>query len=82
MHSVLNTFFQTPVSGEEKGDAYRSAFLVRIYLPYSSQSFDYTAAERTQYKSLVQYLLSVEQMVEKDYPVPAYHADVFQKSEG
>ena len=45
-------------------------------------SFNYTAAERTQNKSPVQYLLTVEQMVENDYPVPAYLADVFQKSEG
>ena len=30
----------------------------------------------------MQYLLTVEQMVENDYPVPAYLADVFQKPEG
>ncbi|KAN0141687.1 hypothetical protein V8E53_000149 [Lactarius tabidus] len=38
--------------------------------------------ERTQKKSPAQYLLTVAQMVENDYPVPAYLADVFQKSEG
>ncbi|KAN0141439.1 hypothetical protein V8E53_000684 [Lactarius tabidus] len=38
-------------------------------------------AERTQKKSPAQYLLTVGQMVENDYPVPAYIADIFQKSE-
>jgi len=28
------------------------------------------------------YLLTLEQMVENDYPVPSYLADVFQKPEG
>ncbi|KAJ2920031.1 hypothetical protein MD484_g489, partial [Candolleomyces efflorescens] len=29
-----------------------------------------------------QYLLTLEQMIENDYPVPSYMADVFQKPEG
>ncbi|KAI9434729.1 hypothetical protein H4582DRAFT_1881782 [Lactarius indigo] len=66
MHSVLNTFFQTPVSGEEK----KRRIQERI------------SAERTQKKDPAQYLLTVEQMVENDYPVPSYLADVFTKSEG
>ncbi|KAN0141760.1 hypothetical protein V8E53_000222 [Lactarius tabidus] len=66
MHSVLNTFFQTPVSGEEK----KRRIQERV------------SAELTQKKSPTQYLLTVEQMVENDYPVPAYLVDVFQKSEG
>ncbi|KAN0141724.1 hypothetical protein V8E53_000186 [Lactarius tabidus] len=66
MHSVLNIFFQTPVSGEEK----KRRIQERV------------SAELTQKKSPTQYLLTVEQMVENDYPVPAYLADVFQKSEG
>ncbi|KAI9432797.1 hypothetical protein H4582DRAFT_2083191 [Lactarius indigo] len=53
MHSVLNTFFQTPVSGEEK----KRRIQERI------------SAERTQKKDPAQYLLTVEQMVENDYPV-------------
>ncbi|KAH9037515.1 hypothetical protein EDB85DRAFT_2072974 [Lactarius pseudohatsudake] len=66
MHSVLNTFFQTPVSGEEK----KRRLQERI------------SAERTQKKSPAQYILTTEQMVENDYPVPSYLADVFTKSEG
>ncbi|KAN0141756.1 hypothetical protein V8E53_000218 [Lactarius tabidus] len=56
----------TPVSGEEK----KRRIQERV------------SAERTQKKSPTQYLLTVEQMVENDYPVPAYLVDVFQKSEG
>lgn len=29
-----------------------------------------------------QYLLTLEQMIENDYPVPSYMADVFPKSDG
>ncbi|KDR67520.1 hypothetical protein GALMADRAFT_258141 [Galerina marginata CBS 339.88] len=29
-----------------------------------------------------QYLLTLEQMIENDYPIPSYMADVFEKSEG
>ena len=48
----------------------------------SLRSFTCTAAERTQKKNPAQYLLTIEQMVENDYPVPSYLADVFTKSEG
>ncbi|KAF8496216.1 hypothetical protein F5888DRAFT_1706478 [Russula emetica] len=66
MHSVLNTFFQAPVSGEEK----KRRLLERV------------AAERSAKKDPTQYLLTVEQMVENDYPVPSYLADVFSKPDG
>ena len=46
------------------------------------RSFTCTAAESTKNKNPEQYLLSVEQMVENDYPVPSYLADVFRKPEG
>ncbi|KAF8259317.1 ribonuclease H-like domain-containing protein [Lactarius quietus] len=62
MHSVLNTFFQAPVSGEEK----KRRIQERI------------STERTQNKGPVQYLLTLEQMVENDYPVPSYLADTPQ----
>ena len=29
-----------------------------------------------------QYLLTLEQMIENDYPIPSYMADVFEKSAG
>lgn len=39
------------------------------------------AAERSAKKDLTQYLTG-EQMVENDYPVPSYLADVFSKLDG
>ena len=39
-------------------------------------------AERSARKDPTQYLLTVEQMVENDYPVPSYLADVFSKPDG
>ena len=39
-------------------------------------------AERSSKKDPTQYLLTVEQMVENDYPVPSYLADVFSKPDG
>ena len=45
-------------------------------------SFICASGERTQNKDPAQYLLTTEQMVENDYPVPSYLADVFQKPEG
>lgn len=40
------------------------------------------AAERAMDKSPLQYELSLEQMIENEYPVPSYMADVFQKPAG
>lgn len=40
------------------------------------------AAERALAKDPAQYLLSLEQMIENDYPIPSYMADIFQKPEG
>ena len=31
---------------------------------------------------LTQYLLTLEQMIENDYPIPSYMADVFEKPPG
>lgn len=39
------------------------------------------AAEKTK-SDPSQYLLTLEQMIENDYPIPSYMADVFQKPEG
>ncbi|OBZ74580.1 hypothetical protein A0H81_05096 [Grifola frondosa] len=64
MHSVLNAFFQGPVSGEEK----KKRLLERV------------TSERAQEKSPMRYLLNVEQMVENEYPIPSYLAEVFEKS--
>lgn len=39
-------------------------------------------AERREEKNPTLYLLKLEQMIENDYPIPSYLADVFQKPEG
>ena len=39
-------------------------------------------AERTGQRDPSRYLLTVEQMIENDYPVPSYLADVFTKPDG
>lgn len=38
--------------------------------------------EQGQDRQPSQYLLTVEQMIENDYPIPSYLADVFQKPPG
>ncbi|TFK64826.1 ribonuclease H [Pluteus cervinus] len=68
MHSALSTFFQGPVSAEEK----KKRILQR--LAYS--------AEQGSERNPSQYVLTLEQMIENDYPIPAYMADVFEKPPG
>jgi RNA exonuclease 1 len=64
MHSVLSAFFHGPVSGEER----RRRVMHRL------------ASETLANKDPAQYVLTVEQMIENDYPIPSYMADVFQYS--
>ncbi|KAF8840863.1 ribonuclease H-like protein [Paxillus ammoniavirescens] len=66
MFSVLGTFFQGPVSAEEK----KKRIEARI------------ASERAFDKDPTLYLLSLPQMIENDYPIPSYMADVFEKPPG
>lgn len=66
MHSVLSTFFQAPVSGEEK----KRRIMERV------------ASEREQEKTPIRYLLTHDQMSENEYPIPSYMSDVFTKPEG
>lgn len=65
MHSVLSTFFQGPISGEEKKRRMTQRLQAEILKD-----------------SPAQYLLTLEQMVENEYPIPSYMADIFQKPEG
>ncbi|KAF8907850.1 hypothetical protein CPB84DRAFT_1767719 [Gymnopilus junonius] len=65
MHSVLSSFFNGPVSGEEK----------KRRLTQRVQS-EINKTDPTQ------YLLTLEQMIENDYPIPSYMADVFEKPDG
>jgi RNA exonuclease 1 len=39
-------------------------------------------AERVVDKDPSRYLLSLQQMIENEYPIPSYLADLFQKPEG
>ncbi|KAI0669119.1 hypothetical protein C8Q78DRAFT_1146802 [Trametes maxima] len=66
MHSVLNAFFQGPVTGEEK----KRRLTERL------------TSERAQEKSPIRYLLTAEQMIENGYPMPSYLAETFEKPEG
>ncbi|KAK0217668.1 ribonuclease H [Armillaria nabsnona] len=63
MHSVLNTFFTAPISATEK----------------KKREERKENSERLQSNDPAQYLLTKEQMIEHDYPLPSYTADVFQK---
>ncbi|KAI0691614.1 hypothetical protein C8Q76DRAFT_255245 [Earliella scabrosa] len=66
MHSVLSAFFQGPVTGEEK----KRRLTERL------------TSERTQEKTAIRYLLSLEQMIENGYPIPSYLAETFEKPPG
>jgi hypothetical protein len=57
-------------------DPISSILLLLLTLPLKS------TAERSAKKDPTQYLLTVEQMIENDYPVPSYLADVFSKPDG
>ena len=89
MHSVLSAFFQSPVSGEEKKrrilervkcnvlDVFYASFVLMCFV-----SVTFRVAEQAQEKTPMRYLLTQEQMIENDYPIPSYIADVFEKPEG
>ncbi|KII92706.1 hypothetical protein PLICRDRAFT_155437 [Plicaturopsis crispa FD-325 SS-3] len=66
MHSVLSAFFQGPVSGSEKDKREKA----RI------------ASARTIEKDPTRFLIPLEQMIENDYPIPSYMADIFEKPPG
>ncbi|KAL0067560.1 hypothetical protein AAF712_005275 [Marasmius tenuissimus] len=66
MHSVLSTFFNGPISSTEK----------------KKRMAEKEMSEIVGNKDPEQYLLTLEQMIENDYPVPSYMADIFQKSPG
>ena len=54
---------------------------VSLHSP-SLRLFTCTAADRTQYMNVTQDPLTTEQMVEGDYSVPLFLADLFEKPEG
>ncbi|KZW02879.1 ribonuclease H-like protein [Exidia glandulosa HHB12029] len=69
MHSILSSFFMAPVSGEEK----KKRILERI----SSER-----QQHTKNHDPMPYILTPEQMIDNDYPIPSYLADVFTKPSG
>jgi RNA exonuclease 1 len=83
MHSVLSTFFQAPVTNEEKRRRLVQKLTCTFYwtdlivcLPYEC------VVENNRDKDLAQYLLTREQMIENEYPIPSYVADIFEKPDG
>ncbi|THU83469.1 ribonuclease H [Dendrothele bispora CBS 962.96] len=67
MHSILSTFFSCPITNAEKQRRMQ-------------QQQQQNGRERDQDPS--QYVLSVEQMIENEYPVPSYMSSVFEKTPG
>lgn len=51
-------------------------------LPHSIVPDTAFVAERAFDKDPSLYLLSLQQMIENDYPIPSYMADIFQKLDG
>ncbi|KAF8869553.1 hypothetical protein BD779DRAFT_1614400 [Infundibulicybe gibba] len=66
MHSVLSSFFNGPVSGEEKKKRIAQKLI----------------SEHVRVKDPSNYLLTLEQMIENDYPIPSYMAEVSQAEDG
>ncbi|XP_006456193.1 hypothetical protein AGABI2DRAFT_188224 [Agaricus bisporus var. bisporus H97] len=69
MHGVHSTFFNGPVSGE--------AATQRLQSTLSSNNFKHNGQRVPS-----QYMLTLEQMIENDYPNLSYMADAFQKPTG
>ncbi|KZT27198.1 ribonuclease H-like protein [Neolentinus lepideus HHB14362 ss-1] len=66
MHSVMAEFFHGPVTGEEK----KRRLQQRVH------------SERAFEKSPVRYLLTLDQMIENDYPIPSYMGSKYVKAAG
>ncbi|KAF9067519.1 hypothetical protein BDP27DRAFT_1328740 [Rhodocollybia butyracea] len=62
MHSVLSSFFSLPISGAEKKRRLEAQLKTK-----ASESHTPNPSE---------YILNVEQMIENEYPIPSYMADV------
>ena len=80
--SVLGTFFQGPVSGEKKKETHRSPIHC-LYAPLFPFEYPLTpplVAERTFDRDPSLYSLSLQQMIENDYPIPSYMSDVVSDS--
>ena len=59
------------------------AFLpLRIFVKSTSMLILFYTAERIAEKDPSSYVLTLEQMIENDYPIPSYMADIFEKPPG
>jgi len=75
MHSVLHGFFMGPVTGEEK----KRRIMARIKGEFFDRSFPRLANvfvdERETAPPISSYLLTQEQLLENEYPVPTWMLD-------
>jgi RNA exonuclease 1 len=82
MHSVLSSFFTGPISGEEKKRRLTQRVQCKPSLPHFQPYILILCAAEINKSDPMQYLLTLEQMIENDYPIPSYMADVFEKPPG
>lgn len=80
---MLSNFFSCPMSSEEKKR--KANQRLKCVFVFSQSLKQYThaqyAAEQTK-SDPTQYILTMDDMLENDYPIPSYMADVFQKPAG
>lgn len=79
MHSVLSSFFTGPMSGEEKKKRLEQKLQGTLIQIFHFHLFILVLAECVIKNDPTRYLLTLEQMIENDYPIPSYMADVFEK---
>ena len=86
LHSVYGAFFQGPMNAAEKA---RRMMRENCRSHDTSHSLHHptflhfpTLVEHPMGQHPARYTLSPEQMIENDYPMPSYMADVFQKPPG
>jgi RNA exonuclease 1 len=89
MHSVMSAVFSGPVSSEEKKkrvslkkECKCSFNYVFSFLCRDQNTLTILFSAETHNADPTQYLITLEQMIENDYPVPSYMAEVFPKSAG
>lgn len=86
MHSVLSSFFTGPVTIEEKKkrDVKREqcVFDCSLFFSLHDVLIILSLSAEINKSDPMQYLLTLDQMIENDYPIPSYMAEIFQKPSG
>jgi RNA exonuclease 1 len=85
MHSVLSNFFSGPVSGEEKKKRIAMRLACAFYFPSVALKVTdllFVAERSVVARNPAQYMLTLEEMIENEYPIPSYMADIFEKPAG